>query len=496
LLSQSLFSVTIFVSFIFHFSHFHFSMKQVFVLSLLFCSFMATAQTYYLRGSEATCPWSGNFTSQCQLTDADADGVYELVLPLSAAAGAQEFKVYNQTADAWAPGGANAWYEHTGGSLTFKFRTADMSVEVADGPQSMCAPGEFTGWDNAAPMVNVSGNIWCYTIATPGTYIWKPTECGSWRSFLPTNGERSMDSPNWSVTTSVANEKVCVEYNPLTGRALLADAPAPPTCANPVPAASGITASSANLTWPAVSGATSYLVSYRPNGTTMFTNVTVTSNAATLSNLYFNTKYQYKVKSNCATLSPALKTFTTLNTPSCKTPYFMPHVVTGTSIAVKWRAVSGETAQQLQYRKVGVTAWTSVSVPVADSSKVLTGLLPNSSYQYRLRVSCSGAYLPYTGIVSATTLIALTESDPQNLVVTNDTNLGVFPNPTASTINVSFNADQAQLRLVDMTGRQLLNWDQVANGQQIDISSLPAGVYYLQAVLPNEETLTQRVVKQ
>ncbi len=135
-----------------------------------------------------------------------------------AAIGRQEFKFYNAASNNWYPGGANSWYIHQGGSVAFRYYSATGETEVVDGlVPTICAPGEFSGWNNAAPMTSQGYNIWCYNVPTPGTYQWKPTRCGTWDSWT-SGGERSADPANWTTTTTMPNEQICVTYFPSNGQ--------------------------------------------------------------------------------------------------------------------------------------------------------------------------------------------------------------------------------------------------------------------------------------
>lgn len=120
-----------------------------------------------------------------------------------------EFKVH---CGSW-PSGSNGWYMN--GNVTFQ---DNGSVGRAFGDEAnfaVCSPGDFSGWNNATSMTQ-TGNQWCYTVSTPGTYSWKPTRCGSWDSWDP-SGQRNVNASNWSVTTTTPNEQVCVTYNASTG---------------------------------------------------------------------------------------------------------------------------------------------------------------------------------------------------------------------------------------------------------------------------------------
>jgi Secretion system C-terminal sorting domain len=120
-----------------------------------------------------------------------------------------EFKVH---CGSW-PGGSNAWYMN--GSVTFQDNGITGRAFGDEANFTVCAPGVFSGWNNTTAMTQ-TGNQWCYTVSTPGTYSWKPTRCGSWDSWDP-SGQRSVNASDWSVTTTAPNQQVCVTYNPSTG---------------------------------------------------------------------------------------------------------------------------------------------------------------------------------------------------------------------------------------------------------------------------------------
>ncbi|MCB0639109.1 MAG: hypothetical protein KDC54_20910, partial [Lewinella sp.] len=131
------------------------------------------AQPYYLQGSAAPCSW-GNTSASCELTDPDNDGVFELTYDFGGAPiDVNEFKVYDSGNNNYIPGGANVWFNHQGGTVTFRYNSNNGDVDaIESAPFSICAPGEFSGWNNAEPMLDAGGNQWCYTIPTAGTYQW------------------------------------------------------------------------------------------------------------------------------------------------------------------------------------------------------------------------------------------------------------------------------------------------------------------------------------
>lgn len=90
----------------------------------------------------------------------------------------------------------------------------------------------------------------------------------------------------------------------------------PPACSQPAGlASSGITSSSATVSWNAVSGANSYDVDYKTTATSTWTNAATgtTSTSVNLSGLSASTTYDWRVRANCSSGSSVYSTaqFTT-----------------------------------------------------------------------------------------------------------------------------------------------------------------------------------------
>lgn len=170
-------------------------------------------------------------------------------------------------------------------------------------------------------------------------------------------------------------------------------------------ASSSITTTSATVSWAAVSGASSYNVQYRVNGTTTWTTVTSTTNSRSLTGLSANTTYQYQIQAVCSGTSgtySSISTFTTATATTCGTPASLTSSsVTTTSATVSWGAVSGASSYNVQYRVNGTTTWTTVTS--TTNSRSLTGLTANTTYQYQVQAVCSGVSGSYSSIATFTT---------------------------------------------------------------------------------------------
>lgn len=72
----------------------------------------------------------------------------------------------------------------------------------------------------------------------------------------------------------------------------------------------------------------------------------------------------------------------------------------------------------------------------------------------------------------------------------------VFPNPTAKYVQVNWaSGGKVQSKLMTTTGQEILLEKQMRKGQQIDLTGLPAGTYFLQLRNSNGQRGTFRILK-
>ncbi|QDK83564.1 hypothetical protein EXU85_35165 [Spirosoma sp. KCTC 42546] len=145
-------------------------------------------------------------------------------------------------------------------------------------------------------------------------------------------------------------------------------------------------------------------IRYRPVGSPAWTTVSSVSSvvfntAYTQAGLANSTTYEWQVKNVCsATESSAytpLANFTTL----CRTPTGLSNSPTATRAILGWTVSSAPdagTTYQLHYRPVGTTVWSNVNtIPGTgtSSSYSVTGLTPNTQYEWQVRTACSASSL-------------------------------------------------------------------------------------------------------
>lgn len=76
---------------------------------------------------------------------------------------------------------------------------------------------------------------------------------------------------------------------------------------------------------------------------------------------------------------------------------------------------------------------------------------------------------------------------------TMEKNILLYPNPAQSSVRLQFNAKQARMSIFDAVGRQVAPARIVSNGQTIDVSRLPTGVYLIQLDINGTKTVKHLV---
>ncbi len=158
---------------------------------------------------------------------------------------------------------------------------------------------------------------------------------------------------------------------------------------------SGITNSSAALHWEQVSGASYYVVEWRAAGGpwNQLQGGPWTNTSAELTGLQTNTTYEWHVKTYCTDgRTSDWSSITSFNTlgEECGLPFFRYTLpVTDSTATFNWTAVDGVLNYSIQYRLAN-GAWIDVpGSPTTDLSITVTGLLPDTLYEWSMKVNCS-----------------------------------------------------------------------------------------------------------
>jgi hypothetical protein len=299
----------------------------------------------------------------------------------------------------------------------------------------------------------------------------------------------------------------------------------PPSCGNVSGlSVSGITQTSANVSWSAVSGATSYTLQYKTTTSSTWTTVNPTTNSFLISGLTAGTAYNVQVRAVCASGNGAYtaSTFTTsASTPTC-TDTYESNNTTGTAKTIPvntnisaiissstdrdWFRFSNTSTQ----RNIRIDLTTlpadydvrlynpsgsqvAISQNGGTTSEVITfntttvgtwrvqvygynGAF-NSSACYTLRASISASSFREGEEIATEELQPETGSATLNIA-------SIFPNPTNGKLNIQFIsvADQlVEIIITDVAGRIVqtssMNATEGDNFTTVDMVNLENGYY-------------------
>ena len=166
-----------------------------------------------------------------------------------------------------------------------------------------------------------------------------------------------------------------------------------------------------------------------------------------------------------------------------------------------WNKVTCANGYYVQYRVQGNTQWVSKIVLGNKDSLRITGLAPNTTYQWRVAVGV-GIDTISNYVLSAFTAIDqfTTAASFASEGTLNQKDVTVFPNPATTQFTININSkstDKVSAWLKDASGN--VHWNisnvniQTLNSMQVNVSNLKPGIYYLQVGNANNLT-NQKVV--
>lgn len=174
--------------------------------------------------------------------------------------------------------------------------------------------------------------------------------------------------------------------------------------------------------------------------------------------------------------------------------------ITMNSASLSWSSTPCALRYRILYRIFGAGAWNSIDVYTPATNYLLTGLVPGTRYQWRIRTICSGTNSDLSVIREFTTPLTLMGGNTQG-ILTLENSFDVFPNPGDGYFNVRLYSGEEQkgeLTVTDNLGRivrtESLSLLKGLQTQTLDISGYPDGVYFVKVQL-KDELVTRRVIK-
>lgn len=164
--------------------------------------------------------------------------------------------------------------------------------------------------------------------------------------------------------------------------------------------------------------------------------------------------------------------------PECNTPTGVTASnITSTSAKISWVAVAGATKYQIQYRQVGAMGWSKANS--MGTSKNIPGLLPSTTYQYKVKTICGALTSAFSVTQTFTTLNMKGEAPDAEIMEEHITQMGVYPNPSNGDFQLVMehvHQDDITVQIFDLTGKMI--FEKVIAVQNMDVTeniSLPDG---------------------
>lgn len=213
-----------------------------------------------------------------------------------------------------------------------------------------------------------------YTSATETITGLLPATNYVWKIVAHCNPERTINSPESLIqgfTTLATN--ICPSPTGLSANVLNSNA--------------------AELSWSG--SGLSYRIALRPIGTNSWRNVNVNSNVNSMvvSSLLPDTQYEWRILAHCSgdrliySDDSDIATFTTSPANSCPSPEIIEAAAFNSNAAQFYWLGTGE-VYTVSLRPIGTTRWRNVNVSNNFGITIITGLLANTEYEWKVKAFC------------------------------------------------------------------------------------------------------------
>ena len=282
-----------------------------------------------------------------------------------------------------------------------QFKDMVVTVSSASGPFTVSAPNTAVSYTGGSTQTIT----WAVATTTAA-----PVSCANVKISLSTDGGQTFPTVLAASTPNDGTEALTIPNTPGTTARIKIEAvgniffdisnanftiTAGSSCGSATGLAlSSVTTNSADVSWTAVSGATSYAVDYKLNSSGTWTSFSTTQTVTTASftGLASGSLYDWRVIATCASGAGAAAAaqFTTASPAVCNAPTGLTSSsITTSSATVSWTAASGAVSYAVDYKLNSSGTWTSFSIAQAGTSANLTGLATSSLYDWRVITNCS-----------------------------------------------------------------------------------------------------------
>jgi hypothetical protein len=278
-----------------------------------------------------------------------------------------------------------------------QFTNMTVTVSAASGPFAVSSPNTAVSWaGNSSQAIT-----WAVASTTAA-----PVSCANVKISLSTDGGQTFPTVLAASTPNDGTETLVIPNTPTTTARIKIEAvgniffdisntnftiTAGSACGSATGlASSAVTTTSANVSWAAVSGATSYAVDYKLNSSGTWTSFSTAQagTTASLTGLTSGSLYDWRVTATCASGVGAAASAQFTTQTVCVAPAGLSSSPSSTTATVSWTAVTAATSYAVDYKLNTDVTWTSFSTAQTGTSASLTGLTVSSLYDWRVSATC------------------------------------------------------------------------------------------------------------
>lgn len=258
-----------------------------------------------------------------------------------------------------------------------------------------------------------------------------------------------------------------------------------------------VSAAVVNVKWETVQLAAYYQIRYREAGSTDWKFQTADRTSYEVKDITENSTYEYQLRANCNEIgwSDWSDTYIFVSSGSCGIPALRSvDVVSTKEMKVTWYPLPRASEYRIRYRATGTTNW---MVRNTNNTTInLTELAAGTAYEYQLSAKCGVSWSGWSSIYLFITPSGLPD-DLTTMSENSQSEVTIYPNPARDVLQVRLNETSAatRVRINHINGGLASELLLTEMDNQIDISMLYPGIYFLTTYHQDGTTQTQRFVK-
>jgi len=166
--------------------------------------------------------------------------------------------------------------------------------------------------------------------------------------------------------------------------------------------------------------------------------------------------------------------------------------ITSSSAKVHWTAAPAADSYKVYYRITGGGAWSKKNA--TSNFKNLPGLIPATTYEWKIKSNCGVETTDFSGIETFTTM-PMKEGEFE----LNDM-ISIYPNPANDKINIEINNQfninsSSNISICDISGKNIFQIEIKSSETEIDVSDYAAGIYFVKVIIGGKQFELKLIIK-